>query len=65
MVTNIDLDENLLSEAQELGGHRTKKAAVQAALEAYVKQRKALRILEMFGKVEFHAGYDHKSHRSR
>jgi len=65
MATNIELDIALLAEAQKLGGHRTKKAAVDAALREYVRHRKGSSILELFGQVEFHPDYDYKSQRSR
>ena len=40
MATNLALDDKLIREAQKAGGHRTKKAAVTAALEEYVQRRK-------------------------
>jgi len=61
--TNIDIDQNLLREAQELGRYRTKKAAVNEALAEYVRVRKQQKILELFGKVDFDADYDYKAGR--
>lgn len=65
MATNIDLDPVLLDEAQRLGGHKTKRATVEAALKAYVQQRKNQGILRLFGKIESIQDYDYKSQRSR
>jgi Arc/MetJ family transcription regulator len=45
MRTNIDIDEKLLEEARKIAGVSTKKAAVEAALEKFVRlhrQREAL-----------------------
>jgi Arc/MetJ family transcription regulator len=37
-LTHIDIDDEALETAKRLGGHRTKTAAVSAALEAYNKR---------------------------
>lgn len=45
MRTNIDIDEQLLEEAKKIAGVSTKKAAIEAALEKFVRlhrQREAL-----------------------
>jgi len=63
MATNIDIDQALLQEAQTLGRHRTKKAAVNEALAEYVQSRKQRRILELFGQVDFDPDYDYKAAR--
>lgn len=60
MATNLDLDDRLIDEARRVGGHRTKKAAVTAALEAYVRSKKPLRILKHLGTIEFDPAYDYK-----
>lgn len=65
MATNIELDPELLDEAQRLGGHKTKRATVEAALTEYVRQRKAQGILKWFGQVKSFEDYDYKSQRSR
>ena len=63
--TNIDIDPELLAEAMKLGGHRTKRAAVTEALREYVERRDQLRILELFGTIEYDEDYDHKAQRER
>ena len=65
MPTNLALDDALIQAAQKAGGHRTKKAAVTAALEEYVRRRKQLELRALFGKVEYDEGYDHKQGRHR
>ena len=47
--TNLVLDERLLAEAVRLSGERTYRAAVERALEDYVRRAKAGRILELAG----------------
>ncbi|MFF2086520.1 type II toxin-antitoxin system VapB family antitoxin [Nocardia sp. NPDC058176] len=38
-LTHIDIDDEALETAKRLGGHRTKTAAVAAALEEYNERR--------------------------
>jgi Arc/MetJ family transcription regulator len=65
MATNLVIDDRLLLEAQRIGGHRTKKAAVTEALEEYIQRRKQLRILKIFGTVDFDPKYDYRTQRRR
>jgi Arc/MetJ family transcription regulator len=65
MPTNLAIDDDLLREAQRIGGHRTKKAAVTEALEEYIRRRKQLQILDLFGQIDYDPGYNHKTHRQR
>jgi len=65
MPTNLAIDDKLIEEARRIGGHKTKKEAVNSALEEYVKRRKKLRILELFGTVDFDPKYDYKAERRR
>jgi len=65
MATNLAIDDDLLTEAQRVGGHRTKKATVTEALEEYIRRRRQKQIVELFGTVEFHPGYDYKRQRRR
>jgi Arc/MetJ family transcription regulator len=64
MPTNLGLDDSLIDEARRAGNHKTKKEAVTAALDEYVKRRKQVRILEAFGSFEFDPDYDYKAERS-
>ncbi|MHC5725587.1 MAG: type II toxin-antitoxin system VapB family antitoxin [Nostoc sp.] len=62
MATNLEIDENLIKEALELGGHPTKDAVIEEALREYVQRRKQLKILELFGTIEYD-DYDYKQQR--
>ncbi|WP_430250258.1 type II toxin-antitoxin system VapB family antitoxin [Neorhizobium sp. DAR64860/K0K1] len=46
MRTNIELDDELIAEAMELGGLPTKKAAVDQALRDFVRIRRQLRAVD-------------------
>ncbi len=63
MATNLEIDNELIQEALELGGHRTKRAVVEAALQEYVQRRKQLKITELFGTIEYEDDYDYKQQR--
>jgi hypothetical protein len=65
MATNVAIDDRLLLEAQRVGGHLTKEAAVNEALKEYIQQRKQVRILELFGTIDFDPKYDHKKQRRK
>jgi hypothetical protein len=47
-----------------VGRHKTKKAAVTAALEEYIRARKRVALLEMAGTVDYDADYDYKAERN-
>jgi hypothetical protein len=65
MPTNLAIDDHLIAEAQKVGHHRTKKEAVTAALDEYIRKRKKLDVLEMFGKIDYDEGYNYKLERDR
>jgi len=65
MATNLALDDELIVEAQRVGGHKSKKETVTQALHEYIRRHKQRRILSLFGKVEFKPGYDYKKARFR
>ncbi|MGA8763618.1 MAG: type II toxin-antitoxin system VapB family antitoxin [Candidatus Sulfotelmatobacter sp.] len=65
MATNLALDDRLIEQARRAGCHRTKKEAVTAALAEYVKRRKQLRILKVFGSFDLDPRYDYKQERRR
>jgi len=65
MATNLAIDDKLLEEALQMGGHRTKKDTVTEALKEYIQRRKQLKILDLFGKIDFDPKYDYKKARRR
>jgi Arc/MetJ family transcription regulator len=65
MPTNLAIDDQLLKEAQRVGGHRTKKDTVNEALQEYIQRRQQAKVVELFGKIEFDKAYDYKKQRRR
>ncbi|MGA3034104.1 MAG: type II toxin-antitoxin system VapB family antitoxin [Terracidiphilus sp.] len=63
MATNLAIDDKLINEARRIGKHKTKKEAVTAALDEYIRWRKQLQILDYFGKIDFDPEYDYKKMR--
>jgi len=63
MRTNIDLDDDLVREAQRLTGMGTKRAVVHEALRVLVEVRKRRKLSEIAGKIRFADDYDHKAAR--
>lgn len=53
MRTNIDIDEQLLAEAQAVAGTATKKATVEHALRELVRRKDRHRVRELLGTVDW------------
>ena len=65
MPTNLAIDDRLIEQARRIGQHKTKKEAVTAALSEYIAHRKQLKILSLFGTVDFDPDYDYKAERRK
>jgi Arc/MetJ family transcription regulator len=65
MPTNLAIDDRLIEEARKVGHHSTKKEAVTAALDEYIRRRKQVQILDLFGTIDYEQDYDYKENRRR
>jgi Arc/MetJ family transcription regulator len=65
MPVNVTVDDKLVEDARKLGQHETDKEAVNAALEEYVRRRNQLKILELFGTIDYDPDYDYKEGRRK
>jgi Bacterial antitoxin of type II TA system, VapB len=79
MNINIEINENLIQEALQLSGHHIEdaintaiavgeealRAVTEEALREYVQHRKQLKIIELFGTIEYCDDYDYKQQRQR
>ena len=63
MATNLHIDSQLLTEALEIGGLKTKRETVNLALKEFILRRKQQEIFSLFGTVEYYPDYDYKKHR--
>ena len=64
MPTNLDIQQDLLDDAVQLGKHKSKRAAVEKALIEYVNRLKQQNVLKLFGEIDFDPDYDYKSART-
>jgi hypothetical protein len=65
MATNLAIEDGLIEKARQAGKHKTKKEAVTAALEEYIRKRQQLRVLELMGTIDYYPDYDYKRARRR
>jgi Bacterial antitoxin of type II TA system, VapB len=61
--TNLAIDDRLIEEAKALGQHRTKREAVNAALDEYIRRRKQQAIIPLFGSIDYDEHYDYRRER--
>lgn len=63
MRTNIVIDEELINQAIDVSGLRTKKEVVNIALEEFVQRHSQKKLLDLAGKIDLAEGYDYKAMR--
>ncbi|EAR22069.1 type II toxin-antitoxin system VapB family antitoxin [Nitrococcus mobilis] len=60
MRTNIELDDELITQALRLAKVRSKRELVHLALKEFVENHQRKDVLELVGKVRIDPDYDHK-----
>lgn len=65
MDTTLNIDKALLQEALALDEQTTPDAVVEAALREYIQRRKRLKVLDLFGTIDYDSDYDYKQQRSQ
>ncbi|ODS34472.1 MAG: hypothetical protein SCARUB_00348 [Candidatus Scalindua rubra] len=65
MATNLQIDDRLIVKALKLGRHKTKKAAVTQALKEYIQRMEQIKVLSLFGKIDYDPKYDYKVQRKK
>ena len=60
MRTNVMLDDELVEEARQVTGIKTKRELVNEALRVLIETRRRKSLLDIMGKIEFAPGYDHR-----
>ena len=58
MRTNIEIDDELIEEAQRLSGLKTKRAVIDAALRMFVRVQHQKDVLQLAGKVKWEGDLD-------
>ena len=60
MRTNIEIDDELLTQAFSVSRSRTKKELIHEALKEFIRLKKRKDLTELAGFIQFHKDYDHK-----
>jgi len=63
MFTSLNINEALLQEALALDKNVTIESMIEIALHEYVQRRKRLRLLDLFGAIDYDETYDYKQQR--
>jgi metal-responsive CopG/Arc/MetJ family transcriptional regulator len=60
---NLQIDEKLLTEALALGNYQSSSAVIEAALHEYIQRRKQLKVIELFGTIDYDLDYNYEQQR--
>ena len=60
---NLQIDEKLLTEALALGNYQSCSAVIEAALHEYIQRRKQLKVIELFGTIDYDSDYNYEQQR--
>jgi hypothetical protein len=63
VATSLNINDALVQEALALDSQITIEALVEMALREYIQRRKRLKVLDLFGTVDYDSGYDYKQQR--
>ncbi|ANV87796.1 type II toxin-antitoxin system VapB family antitoxin [Picosynechococcus sp. PCC 7117] len=63
MTVALNIDDALLKEALALGNQTPPDALVEIALKEYIQRRKRLKLIELFGTIEYDPNYSYKTQR--
>jgi hypothetical protein len=63
MPIKIPIDEALIQEALTYGSQQTERDIVEQALREYVQRRKQLKVIDLFGTIDYDDDYDYKQQR--
>ena len=65
MFTPLNINDALLQEALALDDQITVDALVEKALREYIQRRKRLKVLTLFGSIDYDQDYDYKQQRQQ
>jgi len=64
MQITLNLNDNLLQEAINLNPDMPIEKAIENALQAYLEQQKRLKIIDLFGSIDYDSDYNYKQQRA-
>ena len=62
---SLQINENLLQEALALSNYQSRTAVIEAALHEYIQRHKQLKVIELFGTIDYESDYDYKQQRQQ
>jgi hypothetical protein len=65
VVTQFNINNTLLQEALALDDQITVDVLVETALREYIQRRKRLKVLNLFGTIDYDPDYDYKQQRQQ
>jgi hypothetical protein len=65
VVTQFNINDRLLQEALALDDQITVDVLVETALREYIQRRKRLKVLDLFGTIDYDPDYDYKHQRQQ
>ncbi|MBW4558482.1 MAG: type II toxin-antitoxin system VapB family antitoxin [Trichormus sp. ATA11-4-KO1] len=65
MTVDLQIDEALIQEALALSNQQNELDVVEQALREYVKRRQQMKILDLFGTIDYDEDYDYKQQRHK
>ncbi|MBD2254045.1 type II toxin-antitoxin system VapB family antitoxin [Nostoc parmelioides] len=65
MTVNLQIDEVLIQEALALSNQQTEHDVVEQALREYVQRRQQMKILDLFGTIDYDDDYNYKQQRHK
>jgi hypothetical protein len=65
MAIRLTIDPELIEQALQISGERTREAAITKALQEFIARRRQKRLLDLFGKLEWDPSYEYKTGRRR
>ncbi len=65
MATPLNINEALLQEALAVDDQINVDRLVETALREYIQRRKRLKVLDLFGTIDYDSNYDYKQQRQQ
>ncbi|GAA6615308.1 type II toxin-antitoxin system VapB family antitoxin [Scytonema sp. NUACC26] len=64
MTINIPINEALIQEALAVGNQENERDVVELALREYIQRHQQLKVIELFGTIDYDTDYNYKQQRS-
>lgn len=65
MIITIEIDDKLLEQAIAMSDRGTLNTSIEEALREYIQRRQQLKVVDLFGTIDYKEDYDYKQQRQR